>query len=264
VADRSGATFHVDPAVGPLAGQHGKSPITTHPPPPHAPSYPPMFATEKRSPVKFIAMLVGGATIAIGGGALAAWLFLGGDDEEPKPEKEPVVAKGDKDEPTKKDPEEVEDPPPEKTDGGLEIKEEPEVKEEPEIKEEPEPEVKEEPEVEPEIKEQPQHETKTVKSGQNRKNQHREQKIKEKLEPGDVSRGFGKAQGVASGCKGIVPGMRITVQADIRGDGTVLAAKALNNQGLDATKCVVSAVRSRARFAQTTRALDSKTWTYKF
>jgi hypothetical protein len=84
------------------------------------------------------------------------------------------------------------------------------------------------------------------------------------LSPADVSKGFGRASGRAAACKGGVPGMKIKVRADIRSDGTVLAAKALNNTGLGVASCVASAVKEKAVFAKTTKALDSKTWTYTF
>ena len=45
-----------------------------------------MFATEQRSTGKFIALLVAGAIVAIGGGGLAAWLLLG--DEEADKDKD--------------------------------------------------------------------------------------------------------------------------------------------------------------------------------
>jgi tRNA A-37 threonylcarbamoyl transferase component Bud32 len=284
VADRSGATFHVDPAVGPLGGAQGKSPITTHPPPPGGmPTYPPspatspntrapagdytMFATEKRSPVKFIAMLVGGATIAIGGGALAAWLFLGGNDDDPPPEEPKVVVA---DEPGKKEapPEKKEAPPPEdeSADGGLEIVADPPPDDPP--PEDPPPD---DPPPEDPPPEKAGNDAGATKSGNNKSgnNTRRQQpkervsKIKDSLSAADVTKGFGKAAARVAACKGGIPGMKIRVRADISADGTVLSAKPLNDAGLPVAKCVAAAVKAKAIFAKTKR-FDSKTWSYSF
>ncbi len=220
-----------------------------------------MFATETRSTGKFVALLVAGAIVAIGGGGLAAWLLLGDDGKD----KDPVVAT---DEPEKKPaaepepepkPEPEEKPEPE----GLEIGADPvpevvEEKPEPEVVEEkPEPEVVEE-------KPEPKPEKKPKKWPKKGNRQPKKAEPKAALTAGDKSAGFGKASGAVKACKGTLPGMTVKVRVDIKTDGSIMAARSTGGTApANVKNCAVKAVKSKARFAKTTK-LQTATHTYKF
>ena len=58
--------------------------------------------------------------------------------------------------------------------------------------------------------------------------------------------------------------MSIRVRATINKEGRVIDAKPMNNSSLPVARCVADAVKSRAKFSPTTRALDTKEWNYTF
>lgn len=225
-----------------------------------------MFATESRSTGKFVALLVAGAIVAIGGGGLAAWLLLGGESEEDK------VAQTDSKTDSKPDdkPAEVEDQTEEQP------KEEPEALEigkapEP-VAEAPEPELvveepdeapkKEEPEPKPEpVAAKP---PKTPKRTPNRGNRgNRKKEPKDTLSSGDVSSGFGKASASVKKCEGAIPGMRVKVQAVIGTNGKVMSARNLTSSVRSSiASCVTKAVRTKAKFPATTK-VQTVTFTFK-
>lgn len=220
-----------------------------------------MFATESRSTGKFVALLAAGAIVAIGGGGLAAWLLLGGEsDEDPvaQTETKPV-----------EEPETDEKPEPEaepKPEADLEIGapevEPDEVELEIEPDDEPEPVV--EP-IEPEpIKPEPKANKPPKRNPNNRPNRNpRKKEPKADLTAGEVSSGFGKATAAAKSCGGVVPGMRVKVQAVIGTNGKVMSARNLTSSVRSSvSSCVTKAVRSNAKFPATTK-VQTKTFTFK-
>ncbi|MEM6293911.1 MAG: serine/threonine-protein kinase [Myxococcota bacterium] len=215
-----------------------------------------MFATEKRSTGKFVALLVGGALIAIGGGGLAAWLLLGGEDDD----KDKVVAV-DKKKPDKKDaadkpePEETPEPAKEPEPAGLQIGDgEPEPVAEPEKAPEPEPEP--EPVAKPEPKPEPAAATPKRRTPRTPKKpkQPKKPKVKDKLTAADASAGFKKAAGAVKQCKGAISGMRVKIRADVGANGAVMSARNMSS-GVPkrVSDCVAKAVRTSAKFPATTK-----------
>jgi tRNA A-37 threonylcarbamoyl transferase component Bud32 len=272
------ATYMMDAPAGanvPVGAPAHGSPVTRHPartpaapgsrPPSSdvAASVPPgnadytMFATEKRSPGRFVALLAVGAIAAVALGGVFAWLLVADDDDPPK---EPIAAT----DPPKPEPKPSDDnrPPPDP----------PEPEPVPEIPQNPPPD---DPPPEDPPPDDPPPEDPTGKEPANdtpRKDpkqrhttpRNKEQpKVKASLEPADLTRGFQRAQSAASACQGWIPGMSIKVQATINASGSVIDASALTNTGLPVAKCVANAVKGNARFVKTTTALTVKQWTYK-
>jgi len=246
-----------------------------------------MFASEKRSPVKLVMMLALGGLVAIGGGGLAAWMVLRGDettDSKPVVAKQEVIPAA----PVEPDPEEEEPsleipkekPPepvaePEPNPGALEIPSSPPPEPEVVIVDEPDPEPK---------KDSSRARANTRSNGRSKgrtgttrtsppPESERKPNLpdvdppeapKDQLSDSDVARGFAKATKTARECPGGLPSMSIRVSATINKEGRVIAAKPLNNASLPVAKCVADAVKSRAKFAPTTRALETKEWNYTF
>ena len=224
-----------------------------------------MFATEKRSPAKFVAMLLGGALVAIGLGGGVAYFLMGGSDKTEVADDTPPakVAKADEPKDKKPAPEEPVIVPPTddaKADSGA-----PEIPEEPPSddgagQQTPPPE---DPPPEEPPPEEPKDEPQNDKPSKKPVTPH-QPKVKESLAAKDVAKGFAKANKTATSCPGGIPGMKIKVQATIGSEGHVISAKALSNAGLPAASCVVKAVEAKARFVPTKKPLDIKTWTYTF
>jgi tRNA A-37 threonylcarbamoyl transferase component Bud32 len=210
-----------------------------------------VFAVERRGKAGFIALLVIGAVVAVGGGGLVAWIML--DDGDDKPAE---VAKSDtpaKTEEKKPEPEEKKgpvltpvdpDPEPETP----EIKPQPET---PEVKPQPEtPEVKPQPET-PEVKPQP--ETPQTPDPKTKPDKPKDTHKKEvdKLSDEDISKGIGKAASAVKACKGPLP-IKINVTYKINHDGRASVSRVEKNGGgslSDETKqCVKRAVESHAKF----------------
>jgi hypothetical protein len=83
------------------------------------------------------------------------------------------------------------------------------------------------------------------------------------LSRAEVTKGFMRAYSEVRACPGAVPGMKIKVIATINGNGLVLSATPAGpNAELPVFRCVAAAVKARARFAKSTRGLDSKSYTY--
>lgn len=223
-----------------------------------------MFATETRSTGKFVALLVGGAIVAIGGGGLAAWLLLGGDDPTEHPKDAVVEAQ-----PAKEPEPKVEEPKPEEPEvepageGGLEIPDnepEPQI-EEPKVEE---PEV-EEPEVEePKVEEPKPPTNKKKKKGGSRPRPPKSNEPKAALSSSDTKAGFNKAAGAVKSCGGALPNMTVTVQAMVNVDGSVLSTRVTGGSATANVKnCAAKAVKKNAKFAKTTK-LQSVSFTFKF
>ncbi len=218
-----------------------------------------MFATEARSPAKFILMLVAGAIVAIGGGGLAAWLLLGGDDGDDDKDKVVQTDASPQDEP-EPEPEakpEVK-PEPEPEPEGLKIGEEPEP-EEPEEPEVPEPEEPEVPEPEkPEVKPEP----RQPRTPRQPRQPRQPKQPKDKLSSGEVNSGFKKASNAVNKCLPI-PGMKVKIQATIGTNGSVMSARPLSSGVPNNVKsCAKSAVQANAKFPATTK-LQTHTFTYE-
>jgi hypothetical protein len=254
-----------------------------------------MFATEKRSPVKFIALLVIGATLAIGGGALAAWLFLGDGDKEDD-DKEvvtPTPPKDDSGGPPN-------DPPPKEGDdeglviaaeGGDEGAGDEGAGDEGAGDEGAGDEgagdegggdegggdkgggdkgggdegAGDGGNVDTSKRGGGKKAGGGHKGGGGGKKGGQPPQIKDSLTSADVTKGFLKARGKAKACSGIIPGMKIKISVTINAEGNVLSSSA---QGLHAGKpyanCVAAAVKSSAKFPKTKRGLDSKSYTFGF
>ncbi|HWB74156.1 MAG TPA: protein kinase [Nannocystaceae bacterium] len=209
-----------------------------------------VFAVERRGKAGFIAMLVVGAVIAIGGGGLVAWIML--DDpkppevaktETPKTEEKPITAKVEPDEDDKgpilapvDPPPEKQDPPPEKQDTP------PEKQDPPPEKQDPPPEKQ---DVPPEKPVKPDKPDKPNDGGGHKK------KEVDKLSAEDVSKGINKAAGSVKTCKGPIP-ISIKVTYRISQEGKASVTKVEKNGGgslSDETKqCVKRAVESHAKF----------------
>ena len=89
----------------------------------------------------------------------------------------------------------------------------------------------------------------------------REQGVKDELSDADISNGFDRARSAVAECKGVIPGMKIMIRADIRADGTVHRAVPVGAWS-PVAKCVAAAVKSKARFAETKRS-RSEVFEYK-
>lgn len=252
----------------------------TNPPDPYTrpPTYSPggdytIFAPERRSPVKLVLMLAIGGLVAIGGGGLAAWLVLRDDVPEgptvthadPKPKAEvshspsiqqPVdLVIPETETPQPPDPADPPDPPTQPPPDTTATAPKDPV-----------------PETTPD---DPPPQTKT-RSGKGRTGSTRSSSSSTRALPtvsaepltklGDreVAKGFGKASRAAKACPGGLPGMSIRVRATINQKGRVLDAKPMNNTSLPVARCVAQAVEEHATFEETTKALDSKEWTYSF
>lgn len=216
-----------------------------------------MFATESRSTGKFVALLVAGAIVAIGGGGLAAWLLLGGETEED------TVAETDKPEATPKPKAEPEPEPEPEEPKDLVIGEEPEPDPEPKVEPDPDPEPQVDPDPEPKVDPEP---TKAVVTKPRKKKGGRPTKKvapKAALTSSDIRSGFGKAAGTVKSCGGAIPGMTVKVRADIQANGTILGARATGGSApANVKNCAVRAVKSNAKFAKTSK-LQSVTYTFK-
>lgn len=269
-----GGTYVMDGVNAAAPQGPGGTPITNSPPgmtpstnPPRPETRPPTqapdptmgdgsYETEERSKVGFIAMVLGGAVAAIGAGGLVAWLVLGGDKEPEQDTPAAKVSQADAD--PKAEPKEKPKPEPKLT---------PVV---PEPEPEPVPEVVPEPEPEPEVvikDDGPDKKPPKPKTRPNGNTPKPRPKTATKRSAKDISRGFSRASKSAKACgakHGALPGQRISVQATINKNGTVISANATGpSRSTPLGKCVASAVRSKARFNASAEPLQNETFSVK-
>jgi serine/threonine protein kinase/outer membrane biosynthesis protein TonB len=218
----------------------------------HAPDY--TEFGEKRGKAGFIALVVGGAVAAIGGGGLVAYLLL----DDPKATETPT------------------------TEAALVEREHPEV---PEPKLEPKPEPQLEPaepkiptddgaaEPEPEPEPEPQPETKQVTPKQPQPKQPVQPKtpnttkVSDVRSSADLKKGFAKALKTAKECGqryGALPGQVVKVEAGINSSGAVVSAAAKgSNRGTPLGNCVAGAIKDRAKFGKAASLLQTESFDVK-
>ncbi len=203
-----------------------------------------VFAVERRGKAGFIAMLVIGAVVAVGGGGLVAWIML--DDDKPEvaektpakttepekaappvvePKPEPILDPVDPppEKPVDPPPETPIDPPPEKP-----------VDTPPEKPVDPPPVKPDKPKPD---KPQPPH--------------HKKDKEVDKLSDEDVSKGIGKASASVKACKGPLPiKIKVTYKITPEGRAQVKSVEKDGGGSLsdDTKRCVKAAVESHAKF----------------
>ncbi|MBC8067687.1 MAG: protein kinase [Deltaproteobacteria bacterium] len=198
-----------------------------------------VFAVERRGKAGFIAMLVAGAVIAVGGGGLVAWIML---DDGPKPAE--VAAKA---------PEKVvepDKPKPEPEGPILKEVDEPE----PEIEEKPPEKPVEPPPEKPVVEtppEKPVAETPPTKPDRPQPPREKKDKGVDKLSDADLAKGMGRAAGAVKACKGPLP-ISIAVKYKTTPEGRAMVTSIAKNGGGslsdDTKRCVKQAVETHAKF----------------
>lgn len=239
-----------------------------------------MFAPEPRSPLKLVLMLGVGGLIAVAGGGLAAWLVLRDDSKTsvevaegpPRVITAPPVERDQPNKPTLVIPDPGSETPPSPSDLIESPPVEPATVTPPADPDPPTPVRQETPPSDTGRKTEGR--TRTHRTSTSRQTRATppprddlpdvSPSIKDKLTERDVAKGFNLARSAAKACPGGLPGMSIKVRATINQKGRVIDSRPVTNGSLPVAKCVAQAVKGSATFAETTKALDSKEWTFSF
>jgi hypothetical protein len=201
---------------------------------------------EKKSKAGFLALVIGGAIAAIGGGGLVAWLLL--DDPGKDATEVTEAAKVERDHGA------VPEPVVEKTPEPELDPVEPEIPE-PEDPKPPEPD---KPPPEPTEGKAPKTTPNTTKKPPPDRDKPRPATRTDK----DIRKGFAKANKAAKECGsrfGALPGQVIEVEAGISKSGSVVSATATGpNRSTPLGKCVAKAIKDRAKFPKSTQLLETQ------